>query len=92
MHSPEAHRGVLNSDQHKDREAQRASVADAHFAVTALRRHATLLILAALFGLAFLPRFLVVGWGLPYVEHPDEPAVLEPVVKLEQTAYPGCCC
>ncbi len=38
MHSPEARRGVLNSDQHMDREAQRESVANAHFAVTALRR------------------------------------------------------
>jgi len=56
-----------------------------------LQRRATALIVAALFGLALVLRCWALGWGLPYVEHPDEPAVLEPAVRMVQAgdANPG---
>lgn len=56
-----------------------------------LQRRATALIVAALFGLALALRCWALGWGLPYVEHPDEPAVLEPAVRMVQAgdANPG---
>lgn len=56
-----------------------------------LQRRATALIGAALFALALALRCWALGWGLPYVEHPDEPAVLEPAVRMVQegSANPG---
>ncbi len=50
-----------------------------------------MLIVVTLFGLALLLRCWALGWGLPYVEHPDEPAVLEPAVRMVQEgdANPG---
>jgi len=38
-----------------------------------------------LFGLALLLRGLTLGWGLPYVEHPDEPALFRIAVRMAQT-------
>src|SRR5579859_2851679 len=38
--------------------------------------------LLALFGLALILRLWAIGWGLPYVEHPDEPAVIDVVVRM----------
>lgn len=56
-----------------------------------LQRRATVLSVAALFGLALALRCWAPGWGLPYVEHPDEPAVLETAVRMVQEgdANPG---
>ncbi|MBX0327182.1 phospholipid carrier-dependent glycosyltransferase [Oscillochloris sp. ZM17-4] len=35
-----------------------------------------------IFALALAPRLWALGWGLPYVEHPDEPALVETVVRM----------
>lgn len=37
-----------------------------------------------LFGAALLLRVLTLGWGLPYVEHPDEPALVRVAVRMVQ--------
>jgi 4-amino-4-deoxy-L-arabinose transferase-like glycosyltransferase len=42
------------------------------------------LLLLALFLAALLPRLWAVGWGLPYVEHSDEPAVMEVAMRMVQ--------
>lgn len=56
-----------------------------------LQRRAMALTVAALFGLALALRCRALEWGLPYVEHPDEPAVLETAVRMVQEgdANPG---
>jgi hypothetical protein len=41
-------------------------------------------IAVALFLVALLPRLWALGWGLPYVEHSDEPAVIEVAVRMVQ--------
>lgn len=41
-------------------------------------------ILVALFLLALVPRLWALDWGLPYVEHPDEPALVETAVRMVQ--------
>ena len=40
------------------------------------------ILLGALFVVALLPRVYALGWGLPYVEHPDEPALMQVVVRM----------
>ncbi|NTV63849.1 MAG: phospholipid carrier-dependent glycosyltransferase [Oscillochloris sp.] len=35
-----------------------------------------------LFALALATRLWALGWGLPYVEHPDEPALVEVVIRM----------
>lgn len=40
--------------------------------------------LAVLFLVALIPRFWALDWGLPYVEHPDEPALVETAVRMVQ--------
>jgi hypothetical protein len=49
---------------------------------TAPWRAATPRIALALFLAALLPRLWAIGWGLPYVEHPDEPAVMEVALRM----------
>lgn len=48
------------------------------------RRCPTLWVVLALFVLALMPRLWALGWGLPYVEHSDEPAVLETAIRMLQ--------
>lgn len=48
------------------------------------RPYATLGVALALFLVALAPRLWALGWGLPYVEHSDEPAVLEVAVRMLQ--------
>lgn len=38
--------------------------------------------LTVLFLIALIPRFWALDWGLPYVEHPDEPALVETAVRM----------
>ena len=52
-------------------------------------RSAAPLVVAGLFAMALLLRCWALGWGLPYVEHPDEPAVLEPAVRMVQRGDPN---
>ncbi len=52
-------------------------------------RLAHLRIPALLFVLALLPRLWALNWGLPYVEHPDEPALVEVVVRMVQNGDPN---
>lgn len=40
--------------------------------------------LVILFLVALIPRFWAIDWGLPYVEHPDEPALVETAVRMVQ--------
>ncbi|GIW03052.1 glycosyltransferase family 39 protein [Roseiflexus sp.] len=40
--------------------------------------------LVALFLIALAPRIWALNWGLPYVEHPDEPALVETAVRMVQ--------
>lgn len=40
--------------------------------------------LVVLFLLALVPRLWALDWGLPYVEHPDEPALVETAVRMVQ--------
>ncbi len=53
------------------------------------RRYAAPLVVAVLFAVALLLRCWALGWGLPYVEHPDEPAVLEPAIRMVQRGDPN---
>lgn len=55
----------------------------------ATRRGTPALLLAALFIAALLPRLWALGWGLPYVEHSDEPAVMEVAVEMVQQGDPN---
>ena len=47
------------------------------------------LVPVALFGAALLARGWALGWGLPYVEHPDEPALVEVVVRMARSGDPN---
>ena len=38
---------------------------------------------------ALLLRLYALGWGLPYVEHPDEPALVELVVRMVRNGDPN---
>lgn len=58
-------------------------------AMDRLSRRTTFFIGAALAALALLLRIWAVDWGLPYVEHPDEPAVLETAVRMVQQGDPN---
>ena len=56
----------------------------------ALRRDRTdLLLLAAAFAGGLLVRTLVLGWGLPYVGHVDEPALAEVITGMVITGDPN---
>lgn len=61
----------------------------ASMATRTVRRYAAPLVVAVLFAVALLLRCWALGWGLPYVEHPDEPAVLEPAVRMVQRGDPN---
>ena len=50
-------------------------------------RHTALSLTLLVFVVALLPRIVGLGWGLPYVEHADEPAVVE-VEHCEATPVP----
>ena len=52
--------------------------------MSSIRRRAAmrLLLPGLLFLGGLLPRVYALGWGLPYVEHPDEPALVEVVVRM----------
>ncbi|NNJ10101.1 phospholipid carrier-dependent glycosyltransferase [Chloroflexales bacterium ZM16-3] len=42
-----------------------------------------------IFALALAPRLWALGWGLPYVEHPDEPHYVEVVVNMVRDSNPN---
>lgn len=48
-----------------------------------------LLVPLLLLVLALIPRLLVLDWGLPYVEHSDEPNYIETVVDMVQAGDPN---
>src|SRR5689334_2853890 len=52
-------------------------------------RRAAWLIPLLLFVLALILRVVVLNWGLPYVEHPDEPALMDVVMKMLQQCDPN---
>ena len=47
-------------------------------------RHTALSLTLLVFVVALLPRIVGLGWGLPYVEHADEPAVVEVAMRMVQ--------
>ncbi len=47
------------------------------------------IIVLTLFGAALFLRVWALGWGLPYVEHPDEPAVLETAIRMVKEGEPN---
>jgi len=60
-----------------------------HTVVSGFSRAAEPIIVIALFGAALVLRLWALGWGLPYVEHPDEPAVLETAVRMVKEGEPN---
>lgn len=52
-------------------------------------RRAALLLAALIFVAALLPRVVVLDWGLPYVEHADEPHYVEEVVDMVRDGDPN---
>jgi len=53
------------------------------------RRWLERLAIPALLALALATRLWTLGWGLPYVEHPDEPHYVEVVVDMVQRGDPN---
>ncbi len=49
----------------------------------------TLLLLALVCALGLGLRLYALGWGLPYVEHPDEPALVEVAVRMVREGDPN---
>ncbi|NTU78367.1 MAG: phospholipid carrier-dependent glycosyltransferase [Chloroflexales bacterium] len=54
-----------------------------------LSRRAALIMTLLVFVIALLPRVVVLDWGLPYVEHADEPHYVEEVVDMVRTGDPN---
>ncbi len=60
-----------------------------HTVASGFSQVAELIIVIALFGAALVLRTWALGWGLPYVEHPDEPAVLETAIRMVKEGEPN---
>ncbi len=54
-----------------------------------LSRRAALILALLIFVAALLPRVVVLDWGLPYVEHADEPHYVEEVVDMVRAGDPN---